>query len=157
METNQQMHSALESLCPAEWLRYQLHHEKFLLPETLLELRGLQYFFSASRIWKRKCRPLLNIFGCWLKWGEFFWYEEKYTFAFKATSCPLCINKLTSTKTFLSIAKNWPTINSHQSAVFAGAKKTSKSFQLKSQQRSKRFHMSPLHAKEIQVPSFSTL
>lgn len=158
METSQHMHSAFESLCPAEWSRYQLHHEKFLLTWRTAHVQRLAVLFlSIGRTGKRKCRPLLSTFGCWWKVGAVFLIGEKYVFAFKATCCPLCINKLISTKTCLSIAKNWPTMNSQQSSVFTSARKISKSFQLKRQQRSKRFHMSSLRANEIQVPSLSTL
>lgn len=107
--------------------------------------------------WKKEMQTPFKYLWLLVKSGGAFLRGEKCVFAFKATRCPLGINKLISTKTCLSIAKNWPAMISHPSSIFSSAKKISKSFQLKRQQRSKRFHMSSLHAKEIQVPSLSTL
>lgn len=157
METNQQMHSAFESLCPAEWSWYQLHHEKFLWPKKRLKFRGLQYYFSALGIREKEMQTLFKYLWMLVQVGGVFLTWEKYVFAFKATCCPLCINKLISTKTFLSNAKNWPTVNCRWSSVFTSAKKISKSCQPQKRQRAKRLHGSSLHANEVQVPSLSKL
>ena len=61
MQTNQQMYSALESLRHLSSYSITYIMNNSFYSKKLLKLKGLQY--SQHRInWKRKCRPLLNIF-----------------------------------------------------------------------------------------------
>lgn len=113
-------------------------------------LEDYSTFCSTGQTGRENVGPFKITLDVAKLFGELF-DMKKYAFAFKATCCPLCTNKLASTKTFLSIAKNWA-----PQFCFCQCQKDFQSFQIKSQQRSKVFTWT-LHASEIQMLSFSPL